>query len=621
MPAPGFYLGDEPLDTGLDFGVAPLASLESQRRITPRTPAVPATPEAPETGDDASLREFLAMALLSLGEGMGGKTPSFVSNLLNERSKNRLAEASNRRLIERQELSNQRMLERQEESDIRKEQRAESAAQRKTQAEEAKAAKLGEAVMDVNEDALRTGLQAIHQSTRLNYMNRLIRGGASPDQARKLADQIGTKWEMSKDGSMMLEFDASTGRLMREVPREVVTEVGDRLIRRYGNDVLSTYLPPVRQKLSEGEEVRQLPGQVIPGPGAKAAPGAQAPLSGPGQIQLTGGGVQPTAAPAQAQDPSVVAAGPPKRTLIPADDAILLKGVGVNKRFVDDLEPHEARLLGKLQQEKKVREGSSEKSQIYPTAEQAVLLAKRGIPTNITWDQIRQKYPNAADVYIADKEVVDAQHAAALAAEKRKDLAALPFTAAFPTSAKVAFNKTTRERDDMISLDDVKSGKGVLLSAESAQAVMAMNAAMPSLQRLEKAASAILAVTPGMNAMQAMKIAVQRGLATSEDVAVFDALSGTLGIQLAAIINQGRPTDADANAIRASFAKPTDTVKTAAAKFRAMRKLLGDSVDSRLGVPVGPLTKKSLSQDAGPVVNDGINLPGGQKSNDRAFGQ
>lgn len=619
MATPGFYLGDEPLDTGLDFGVAPLASLESQRRLTPRTPATPSTPATPEAGDDGNMREFLAMALLSLGEGMGGKTPTFLNNLLNERSKNRLAEASNKRLIERQELSNQRTLERQEESDIRKEQRAESAAQRKTQAEEAKAAKLGEAVMDVNEDALRTGLQAIHQSTRLNYMNRLIRGGASPDQARKLADQIGTKWEMSKDGSMMLEFDASTGRLMREVPREVVTEVGDRLIRRYGNDVLSTYLPPVRQKLSEGEEVQTLPGKTVPGPGASAAPGAMPPTSG-AQIQLTGGGAQPAAAPVR-EGPTPDAVGPAKRTVIPADDAILLKGAGVGKRYVEDLEPHEARLLQKLKLDQKAREHFSEKSQVYPTAEQAPLLTKRGIPTNMTWEQIRQKYPNAAEVYIADKEIMDAQHAAAIMAEKRKDLAAQAYPVAFPTSTKVIFNKSTRERDDVLSLNDVAKGKAVLLDSASAQAVMSMNATMPSLDRLEKAARAIVAVNPGMNALKAMQIAVQRGLATSEDVAVFDALSGTLGIQLAAIINQGRPTDADANAIRASFAKTTDTVKTASAKFKVMRKLLVDSVDSRLGVPVAPLTRKSLTQEVPEGKRDGIMLPGGQQSNDRAFGQ
>ena len=295
-------------DPTVSLGVEPLKTLQSlttPRSVSTATPQVAQAPTDP--GDPT--REFLAQVLLSLGEGFGGKTPDFLNKTLAERSKMRLAEAANTRLLERQRLNNEAILQRQEATDVRKEGRARSAEAAKAATEESKARTLGQAAMDVNEGALRHGIEAIDQSTRLGAENHLIKNGWKPEDARKYAQQLGTRWELSKDQSKVLQLDASTGRVIREVPRQVVEKVGESLVTRYGEKVLSTFLPPARQTLTPGQQVQQLPGVSVPGPDAPAEParGLQ-PVGG-----LQGGA-------------SVIAEGPKVETPLTPDDRKALAG-------------------------------------------------------------------------------------------------------------------------------------------------------------------------------------------------------------------------------------------------------------------------------------------------------
>lgn len=251
-----------------------------------------------------------------------------------------------------------------------------------------------------------------------------------------------------------------------------------------------------------------------------------------------------------------------------------------------------------------------------PTAEQAPYLTKRGVSTNRSWEQIRLQFPNAPDVLLQDQMQEKVRLQVTEATAKNDAMANLPFVQAFPTSGKVTFNKTTRMRDPMISSKDIVAGKGVALDVTTARDVSQLQSSIAALNRLEGAAKKVLQAAPGMNLANALKLAVQRGLASSEDLAEFDSISGPLAIQIAAIINKGRPSEPDANAIRMSLVSSRDTVGTGTRKLASMKKLMMDSVDGYLGNDTKPLLNKDLE---GSAVIPGIPLGGGTVSNDASW--
>ena len=435
-------------------------------------------------------------------------------------------------------------------------QRQEAAAQLKEKAERTKSEKMGRAAAEVNEETVRAGIETLDGSMMMQLENHLIRGGGwDPKQAREYVTAgVGRKWEQSKDGKSMI-VTFNNGMQPKQFPLDTIQEVGKTIVQMRGTQPTGTYIPPTRETLGKGQRVMELP--------ASTQGEAVAPPSG--AIQQAGGVL-----PAQTQ------AGP--RELVPA-------------------EPEQG---------------------AFPTAEQAPFLTKKGVATNLSWQEIETKYPGASATFLRDQESERTRRAVADATAKNEALAKLPFVIAFPQSGKVTFNKQTRMRDPKISSNDIVADKGVALDPTSARSVGQLQSALSALSRLERAATAILATSPGVNLTTALRLAVERKLASSDDLAEFDAITGPLRIQIASIINQGRPSDPDAQAISQGLPSGTDSVKTGVRRLRSTQKLLLDSVDGYLGNPVKPLLKKDL--DLGDQTSkQGIPLSGGGKSDRSPF--
>lgn len=371
---------------------------------------------------------------------------------------------------------------------------------------------------------------------------------------------MGPKWQMNKDGTHLVAPDPNDPRKALEVPLTTVNQMGaDALVRSLGGVPQETFQPPRREKVSVGEgreQVFPLPGQTTP-----VTPGPRGALP-------TTGTVQPAAGVLPVQTP-----------------------LSAVKGLVDLPPPMGPR----------------------PTSEQAAILAKINLPTNLTWEELRQKYPNAGEVFEKARQRQKEDTAVAEAVARRKAMADEFYVIAFPQSAKVMFNKKTGVQMPEGRLRDVTGGLATLLDPESARAVATMNAMIPALERLEQVTRVVLKdAKPGTNLFNAVRLAIQRGLASSEDLAAFDALRGTLGLQIAVSIQGSRPSDTDAEAIQKGFPGDTDTVATGAARLRNLTRLLRDSRDARLGNPVsGVLRASEYGLAPSPLPTPGSPLPGG----------
>lgn len=261
----GFELGsDEPFDPAISLGVPPLMSLEAQR--TPPT-SIPGArtvrPTAPSDPDDDK-RELLATILLSLGQIGGGQPPAFLTNMLRDKA-----------ILRRQERTQQGLLYRQEE-----------AASRKEAATEAKTQKMSQAALDVNELAVRTGVESIDMSVRLAMEQHLIRGGWQPKDARDhVLKNLDIKWEQSKDGKTMIGTRNDGGNPF-QIPLETTQSIGQRvLLRMKGNKIVG--------KIAEQPEIFTLPaehGGVMTKPGVQITPGQGSQVTPQqGTVQPVGG--------------------------------------------------------------------------------------------------------------------------------------------------------------------------------------------------------------------------------------------------------------------------------------------------------------------------------------------
>lgn len=267
----GVYLGDEePFDPRINLGVEPLASVEATRPpVTPRNPGVAQPPASSDNGDET--REFLARVLLSLGSIGGEKAPAFLTQALNQRAVDRRQDKSLKAYQERQLASQEAIAARQE-----------RAAGLKSESEGAKSERMGGAAADVNETIVRSGIEAIDGSMMMQLENHLIRkGGWDPKQAREYVTAgIGRKWEQSKDGKTMI-VTFNNGMPPKQFPLDTIQEVGKTIVQMRGTTPGASFMPPERITKGAEQSVEQLPGQMIPGPGAL-------PVA-PGTIQPTGG--------------------------------------------------------------------------------------------------------------------------------------------------------------------------------------------------------------------------------------------------------------------------------------------------------------------------------------------
>lgn len=566
-------LGINPLgvDTRINFGVPPLMGLEATR--PPTTGTSPQVTQPPNAGQG---RELLAGILLSLGESLGGeKSPGFLRDVLKERAGERRQTQRDAAILARQRENALAILERQK-----------VMGEEKEAAAERKAKKLGQAVQDIHGDALQMGTEFLDWKWKTNAKTHLIRSGqATPEQAESIVKGIASKWEISDDKRTMRHFDAS-GKLLEEVPVQFMQALGDKLITTYGRDVLSTFIPPARTTITKGQGIAETPGQLIPGPATKTVP----PSGGIRPV----GGIPPTPQPTILVEP---------KTPLGAHDMLQMRAAGVTKDYVEEFAPEEARLWTSVTSAK-------------PTPEQAPLLTKRQIPTSLSWDQIRLKYPNAPEIFERDLQTQAVNRALANWRAKNEAESEMPFIKAHPTSSHVTFNKKSRQRDPMISTNDILAGKGVALDPVSTRNVGQLQGVLASITRLEKILPKILAEKPGMNLGQALKIAVERRLASSADIAAFDAITGPTRLATAAIINQGRPSDKDDATLAAAFPSSLDIDVTGLARLRAMKGMLLGSVDGYLGNDVGPLTdKEAVPRPPRP----GSLKPGGGRYNNQDF--
>ena len=324
-------------DPTIDLGVEPLQSLEALRQPTVATsPSVrrPAatTPTSSDEGDSGA-REFLAQALMGLGEGFGYKAPSFLTDTLKERRKERTDIAKETRKQAIQSDAGTALAQ-----GIKAEMEGNTAEALKyyqaaiahpgASPEMRKEAYVlsRDAIKGANQQDAGTKLQSfvtrqgVADFTRQQYAQLYqlaLKSFGDPATAREFVSRIDIWTGPDKTEAFMeTRMGGPNGRLMSSgVPIERLQKAGEeRLVRLFGNTLVDTYLLPSREKLSTGQEVQQLPGEVVPGPGAQGQP---SPVGG---IQPVGGVV-----PTQETPPArTVATGPPVDTPLTAEQQALL---------------------------------------------------------------------------------------------------------------------------------------------------------------------------------------------------------------------------------------------------------------------------------------------------------
>jgi hypothetical protein len=149
----------------------------------------------------------------------------------------------------------------------------------------------------------------------------------------------------------------------------------------------------------------------------------------------------------------------------------------------------------------------------------------------------------------------------------------------------------------------VTAGRYVPIRPADVGNIRDMRVRVESLVEMRAIAQRILAVAPGENLVTAFKLAVQRGLASSSDAALFQGWGQALGLQIASDFNKGRPSDKDKQAIDAVMPNEKDNVKTAMAKIDSLIKNFDRIAASSLGVPLLATGSRPLLQMQGQYVD------------------
>lgn len=584
--ANGFFLGEEPIGP-IQLGVPPLRQLQG---IQPTEPAT----RRPDEEDDGAGRERLARILLALG-GIGNKRfqpPAFLTQELAQRGETRREEARERRKGARQQAAGtllsqgfQAELEGDDEQASQIYQRVLQSAEDPQMAKEALAnlkaiSARGRGVSAearAKELQFKAGARALAADTLTELVGRFKEMGLDASTINLLAKQYAP--EVRTEGDFTVVRDGR-GNILKTIPTDRIVKSGETLLRASGVDItgIAARQPKfMTRSVGEGrQEILEVPEVVIPERGAsQLTPGAIQPTGG-----ITGGPSTPT----------VAVPAPPARTKVPVDDQLLLRSVGIDKQFVEDFTQEEAQAFQKLRSGGTGVKITAEQAPFFSTPE----FRKAGVHPGMTWEQVLEKFPNAGQVFLREKSRETTEKAVATAVAQRKERANEPFIAAFPTSAKTTFNRVTGQRDETLSLNDVISKRGVLLDVESARAMTDIAATLPGLIRLRNVATKILAERPGQNLKQAFTLAIQKGLASNEDLAEFESLAGVKGRQVARAIERARTSDQDAEAILKSFPTTFDTGATATRRLNTLIKLLVDSREAYLGKQMDPLTAEDL---------------------------
>ena len=143
----------------------------------------------------------------------------------------------------------------------------------------------------------------------------------------------------------------------------------------------------------------------------------------------------------------------------------------------------------------------------------------------------------------------------------------------------------------------VKVGQAVTVRHDDAQQIRTMNAILPQLDDLQAVAARVLVATkdtPGMNLVQAVKLAVGRGLMTNEDAAMFQAIAGPLGLQLTKMYQGSRPSDLDLQSALKILPKETDTFAVAVRKLNFLRRQGTYTKQALLGIAYTPFTRAAI---------------------------
>ena len=433
----------------------------------------------------------------------------------------------------------------------------------------------------------------------------LSKMGTDPDKApeafKKLKETIQTQWDKVDAGENWVFTRKSDPLKQTTIKKTTLQKLStgqgtEALVRTEGGKATSIEAQTQpKVTLGEGQSVEGLPGIQLPGVKPQAPAGPVVKPVGLGGIQE-----------AQAGGTTQLVPPRPKRTGIAPEDQMLLRSVGINRTHVEDLSKGEAVQWDTL----KRRPGAV--SEVKPTAEQAPLLSKMGIKPNQTWGQIHTAYPNAGENFLNLKSQEDAAKVVKRVTEQKAALAAIPYVEAFPASAKIVYNKEMGRRDDSMTLNDVKDGKATLLDPEMHRALTTMDGVLPSLVRLRGITSQILATQPVKNVAHAIALAIQRGAASNEDLARFEALRGPVGRLVARAIERARTSDQDAEAILLAFPTTMDTAQTGVARLDVMIQILKDSKSAALGNPMAPLTDKDLNPG-------GKSVPGSRRSGGGRF--
>jgi hypothetical protein len=128
------------------------------------------------------------------------------------------------------------------------------------------------------------------------------------------------------------------------------------------------------------------------------------------------------------------------------------------------------------------------------------------------------------------------------------------------------------------------TGKLVHVDPTDVRAVKEFRSYEGPLKDMEASARKLLAMAPGKNLSTAVKLYVGRGLGDS-DARVLTGYQQTLGLAVGAVLNKGRPTEADAEAVRALLPNETDTVQSAVEKLNRFRFIMKSREAALLNLP------------------------------------
>ena len=154
---------------------------------------------------------------------------------------------------------------------------------------------------------------------------------------------------------------------------------------------------------------------------------------------------------------------------------------------------------------------------------------------------------------------------------------------------------------------DVKAGRAVTVRHDDAQQIRTLNAILPQLDDLQAVAARVLVATanvPGINLLQALKLAVGRGLMTNEDAAMFQAIAGPLGLQLTKMHQGSRASDMDLKQAIKGVPAETDTFSLAVRKLNFLRRQGFYTKQALLGISYTPFTRAAILKEFPDLANE-----------------